>query len=66
MFIKFRNKHISYDLLRARGAYKKGYAKYVVLDDFIDRLNPRIVADLDNFEKTYRMQFNLNQNIRSK
>ena len=43
----------------ARGAAKKGYAKYVVLDDFRDKLHPDLLNNMDLYEKTYRMQYDL-------
>lgn len=57
LFVKFRDGVITYDQLRARGAEKNGYAKYVVLDDFIHKLNPVLVAGLEDYKKTYQMRF---------
>jgi len=45
--------------LRARGAEKKGYAKYVVLDDFRNKLHPKLINGMDKYEATYRMQYGL-------
>ena len=59
LFLKFRNKEITYDQLRARGAAKHGYAKYVVLDDLRNKLHPNLVNGMEKFEATFRMTYGL-------
>ena len=56
LFIKFRDGQISYDQLVARGAEKKGCAKYLVLDDIKKKLNPDILED-EEFLKDYKLRF---------
>ena len=57
LFIKFRDKKITYDQLRARGAALHNYATYKVLDDFQHKLNPKIMENLDHYKKLYKLRF---------
>ena len=57
LFIKFRNKQITYDQLRARGANLQKFANYKVLDDFKHKLNPKIMENLDKYKNIYKLRF---------
>ena len=51
LYVKYRDKEITYDQLRARGAKLHGLANYIVLDDIKKKLNPSIINDMAKAEK---------------
>eukprot|EP00347_Sterkiella_histriomuscorum_P017404 403349507 len=57
LFVQFRDKHITFDQLKARVAERQGLAKYMVYDDIKDQLHPSITQNLDKYDQTMKLLF---------
>lgn len=55
LFLRFRDKKLTFDQLRARTAQKNGYATYVVLDDIRDILHPKILENKKELAYMYEI-----------
>lgn len=53
LYVKFRDKKMTFDQLRARTAHKNGYATYKVLDDIRDKLDPELLKEKKDLRYMY-------------
>jgi len=55
LFVKFRDKQITYDQLKARIAERRFHVSYKVLDDLKGKIEPSFYTDLDKFKPYFKM-----------
>ena len=53
--MKFRDKTITYDQLKARIAERRFHVSYKVLDDLKDKIDPSFYTDIEKFRPYFKM-----------
>lgn len=57
LFIKFRDKVLTLDQLKARIAERRFNVKYQCLDDLKGKIDPSFYQDLEDFEKHFKLTY---------
>ena len=63
LFVKFRDKLITFDQIKAWVAERQGLASYTVYDDIKEGLHPSITENLAQYKKTMDLLFKNKEKI---